>query len=78
MLPTITIKRATGNHERQLIRMAETKHYYLTVYKNIEPIWGGMYAVALLTKNYTEVKTKNGLCLDAAIEVYNETKKTIK
>ena len=78
MLPIIKIKRATGEYERQLVKMAETKFYYLVIYKNIEPIWGGLYAAALLTKQYTEVKTKNGLCLDAAIEVFNKAAKQLK
>ena len=55
MLPIIKIKRATGEYERQLVKMAETKFYYLVIYKNIEPIWGGLYAAALLTKQYTEI-----------------------
>ena len=78
MLPVIKIQRATGECSRQLIKMAETKFYFLVIYKNIEPIWGGLYATALLTKQYTEVKTKNGLCLDAAIEVFNKTAKELK
>jgi len=78
MLQIIKIKRATGEYECQLIKMLGTKFYYLVIYKNIEPIWGGLFATALLTKDYTEVRTKNGLCLDAAIEVFNQTAKQLK
>lgn len=72
---TLTIKRATGNYQFPLIKQKETKFYNLVIYKNTEPIFGGLYATALLTKENTEVKTKNGLCLDAAIEVFNTTLK---
>ena len=78
MLPNIEIQRASGKHKRELIKMSETKFYFLVIYKEIEPIYGGMYATALLTKQYTEVKTKHGLCLDAAIEVFNKTAKELK
>ena len=76
-METITIKRATGDCTKDVVKKLETKNYIIVLYKNSEPIWGGLYATALLTKNYTEIKTKNGLCLDAAIEIYNETKKLL-
>jgi len=75
--PILSINRATGIAKYELIKMSETKNYFIVIYKNTEPIWGGLYATALLTKQYTEMKTKNGLCLDAAIEVFNNTKKSI-
>ncbi|HXU28888.1 MAG TPA: hypothetical protein VN698_16785 [Bacteroidia bacterium] len=77
MLPKITIKRATGNYQYDLVRQVDTKFYNVVVYKNTEPIWGGYYATSLLTKQNTEVKTKNGLCLDAAIDLLNTTLKTL-
>lgn len=76
-MENIEIKRATGNYQYKLISKHEGKFYDLVIYKNTEPIWGGLYATALLTKHSTEVKTKNGLCLDAAIEVFNQTKKQL-
>lgn len=72
---TIQIKKATETISREVVKQHESKNYLLVIYKNTEPIFGGLYATALLTKHNTEVKTKNGLCLDAAIEVYNDTKK---
>lgn len=75
MQQQITLERASGNYTRDLVKIEEMKIYNLVIYKNVEPIWGGLYAVALITKQGYEVKTKNGLCLDAAIEVYNATNK---
>jgi hypothetical protein len=74
-MKTIEIRRATETISRELVKQYNSNRYSLVIYKNTEPIFGGLYATALLTKHNTEVRTKNGLCLDAAIEVYNDTKK---
>ena len=73
----IFLKRATGLHERELIKETNTKFYKLVIYKNIEPIYGGLYATALLSSHNTEIKTKNGLSLDAANELFNITLKQL-
>lgn len=49
----IFLKRATGLHERELIKETNTKFYKLVIYKNIEPIYGGLYAIALLSSHNT-------------------------
>ena len=72
-MKNVIIKRATGNYQYNLIKIVETTNFNLVIYKNPEPIFGGLYATSLLTKHNTEILTKNGLCLDAAIEVLNET-----
>ena len=49
----IFLKRANGLHERELIKETNTKFYKLVIYKNIEPIYGGLYATALLSSHNT-------------------------
>lgn len=76
-MKNISIKRATGNYQYKLIKQQETKFYNLVVYQSTEPVYGGLYVTALLTKHNTELKSKNGLCLDAAMEVFSDTLKQL-
>jgi hypothetical protein len=77
-MQTIEIKRATKNVSFEVLRsFTDNKYYNLVIYKHSEPIWGGFYSVTMLTKHNTEVRAKNGLCLDAAIDIYNQTKKQL-
>jgi hypothetical protein len=78
-MKTVTIKRATQDVNFEVVReFTDNKFYNLVIYKHTEPIWGGFYSTSLLTKHNTEVKCKNGLCLDAAINVFNQTKNQLK
>ncbi len=78
-MKTIEIKRATQNISLEVVKeFTDNKFYNLVIYKHREPIWGGFYSVTMLTKHNTEVKCKNGLCLDAAIEVFNQTRNQLK
>ena len=78
MKKQLEIKRATQNISFEVVKQfTDNKFYNLVIYKHTEPIWGGYYSTSLLTKNNTEVKCKNGLCLDAAIDIFNQTKKEL-
>ena len=77
-MKTIEIKRATKNINFEVVKeFTDNKFYNLIIYKHTEPIWGGFYSTALLTKHNTEITSKNGLCLDAAIDIFNKTKRQL-
>jgi len=55
-----------------IIKTHTFKNSTIQIVKNNTPVYGGYYSVIAKQRDF-ESNRKNGLCLDAAIEVFNNS-----